>query len=281
MAEGDIIESSQNKRIKELAALSAKKTRRATGHFVVEGVRLVREAIFADSVTVHRVAVQANRTEDKPVLHIISVCTERKIPIIYVTEAVMAKISRMDTSQGVLAELSLNSRLSLADADFSGITLLAHGIQDPRNMGLLLRTAEAAGVTTFFASSRATDPFNQTTLQTSMGAVFHLKIITDADSAAVIEAARKKSAAVFGTSVRNGMPADEWLDSAPERFLLVLGNEGAGLDADIARLVQRNISLPMWGKTESLNVAVAAGVFLYLARIATEKRKPAGKTGKK
>ncbi|MFA6448141.1 MAG: RNA methyltransferase [bacterium] len=281
MAEGDIIESVQNKRVKELAALSTKKARRVSGHFVAEGARLVREAIFADSVTVHRVAIQADRAQEKPILHIIAVCIERKIPILYVNDQVMAKISRMDTSQGALAELSIDSKPTLADADFSGPTILAHGIQDPRNMGLLMRTAEAAGVTTFFASARATDPFHPTALQTSMGAAFHQKVIADADSFAVIEMAKKKGIPVFGTAVRNGMPANEWLETAPDRFLLALGNEGAGLETDIARLVTRNITLPMWGKTESLNVAVAAGVFLYIARLASEKRKPAGKPGKK
>jgi len=263
-----VIESTQNSRIKALAALCSKKGRQAAGRFTVEGVRLVRDAMFADSVSLHSLAVLDSRAEDKPVAHLVAACKERRIPILLVTDKVMKKISRMETPQGVVAEISLKSKLTPADADFKGMSILAHDIQDPRNMGLLLRTAEAAGVKAFFTSARATDPFHPTVIQTSMGAVFHQHIIADADSAEVIDLAKKNGASIVGAVVRNGIPAEQWLITAPRRFLLVLGNEGAGLDPKIASRIQQNITLPMWGKTESLNVAVAAGVFLYLARLA-------------
>ena len=146
-------------------------------------------------------------------------------------------------------------------------------------MGLLVRTAEAAGVTAFFAPTGATDPFHPTALHTSMGAALHHPIVREVDSIDVIEAAKRRGVPVFGTAARNGIPVEKWLESAPARFLLVLGNEGAGLEEELAGRLDENITLPMWGRTESLNVAVAAGALLYLARLAGAQGKNKQITG--
>ena len=134
--------------------------------------------------------------------------------------------------------------------------------------GLLIRTAEAAGAGALFVPAGATDPFHPTVVQASMGAVFHLNIISNTDSAEVIAAARDKGIEIIGTSVGNSVSVEDWLESDPSDFLIVLGNEGSGLEHEIVQLMDRNITLPMWGNTESLNVAVSAGIILYLARIA-------------
>jgi TrmH family RNA methyltransferase len=268
-----IIESPHNAQVKELAALTTKKGRRESGRFTAEGVRPLRDALSAENVVVHRLAVEADRAEDENIAALIRICSARKIPVLFVTRRIMEKISRMETPQGVLAEVSLRDKPDLESAGFKGFTLLAHGIQDPRNMGLLLRTSEAAGVKTFISTSGSTDPFHPTAAQTSMGAVFYQNIISGANAAKAVGIAKRKGAAVFGTAVRGGLAVDKWLKNLPADFVLVLGNEGAGLDEEVARSMDANVSLPMWGRAESLNVAVAAGVLLYLARLEIESKR--------
>jgi RNA methyltransferase, TrmH family len=272
MKNGTIIESIQNQQIKELAALSDRKTRRSAGRFIAEGVRLVREALNSGSVSVHRLVAQTNLADDPAIEPLLAEGAKKKIPVILTTREIINKITRMETCQGILAEVSRTTSNSIADADFDGITLLAHGVQDPRNMGLLIRTAEAAGVVSFFAPHGSTDPFHPTAVQTSMGAVFHHNIFSDVASAEAIEAARSNGASVIGTSPHEGTPIAKWLKEAPARFMLVVGNEGAGLDKDIENNLDLKIALPMWGRTESLNVAVSAGIVLYLARLELDKR---------
>lgn len=265
MKSSPVIESLQNRQIKELAALGTKKGRRKTGRFIAEGVRLAAEALKSESVTVHRLVILADLAEEPALKNLIAGCDGKNIPVLPVTREIMNKISQVETSQGVLAEVSRPAAHSIDDADFNGITILAHGIQDPRNMGLLIRTAEAAGVSAFFAPPGSTDPFHPTAVQTSMGAVFHHNIISDADSAAAIDAARRNGAVVVGATPRGGTPIERW--QIPSKFMLALGNEAAGLDDGIGKKLDESITLPMWGHTESLNVAVSAGIILYLAKI--------------
>ncbi len=270
MAETDnriIIESPHNAQVKELAALATKKGRRESGKFTVEGIRPVRDALAAENAAVHRIAVTEDRADDESIAPVISDCLKARTPVLFVTRQIMGKISRMETPQGILAEVSLKTKTDLESAEFKGISVIAHGIQDPRNMGLLMRTSEAAGVGTFVATAGSTDPFHPTAAQTSMGAVFYQRIVAGVDASDAVRAAKKRGAAVFGTAVRGGTPVDNWLKKLPRNFALILGNEGAGLDDSVAKLTDDNISLPMIGRGESLNVAVAAGVLIYMARL--------------
>ncbi|HOO55245.1 MAG TPA: RNA methyltransferase [bacterium] len=262
------IESPQNKTIKSFVELNSRKGRKQTGHFLADGIRIVREALNAKNSYVHNILISEELETSDSIRKIVDLCIQKRIRIYYVPRQLMKKVSRSETTQGVVAEVSMKKELSISDADFSGLSILAHGIQDPRNMGLLIRTAEAAGVSAFFAPPGSTDPFNPTAVQTSMGAVFHHPIIAGEDSSLVIETAREEGAQIVGTSVSGGLPVTQWMENPPEKLMLVMGNEGTGLDYEITKQLDLMITLPMWGKTESLNVAVSSGIILYLARFA-------------
>jgi len=260
------IESPQNNQIKEIASLSLKKSRIITGRFIAEGIKLVKEAIESPDITVHRVVVQNDLLEDKRISEIVSSCDMNKILLLATSKQIIEKISRLENGQGILAEISKKKKPSLDDIDFKGISILAHEIRDPRNIGLLMRTADAAGARNFISSKGAADSFNPIAVQASMGAVYHLNTVGSVKSEDVIDAARRKGAKVVGTLSREGTDVYEWADSGCKDFLLVLGNEGEGIDENILSKMDELVSIPIFGGSESLNVAVSGGVIMYLKR---------------
>ena len=137
------------------------------------------------------------------------------------------------------------------------------GVQDPGNLGAIIRTAEAAGAAGVAVTGRSADPFGWKALRGAMGSTFRLPVADGGDPAAVVEAARAAGFRVLAAVPRGG-PAPHEADLGGRRLLLV-GGEGAGL-RPVADLADAAISVPMAPPVDSLNVAVAAGVILYEAR---------------
>jgi TrmH family RNA methyltransferase len=268
------IESVNNPQARELAALSTRKGRAKAGSFAIDGVRMLEDALKAANVTVLRVAALESLAEDKVIARLLGACSDEGASILLVAPQVMTKISRMETSQGIVAEVSLEETPKLKDVDFEGASVIAHAVRDPRNMGMLVRTCEAAGAGALFAPSGATDPFHPISAQTSMGAVFYHRIVTGAETGDIVAAARKAKPdiAVVGAATRGGRPVAEFMKAPPRDFVLVLGNEGAGLDSETAALLDWTVTLPIFGRAESLNVSVAAGLILYLHRLSVKKK---------
>ncbi|HPI76585.1 MAG TPA: RNA methyltransferase [bacterium] len=268
------IESVNNPQARELAALSTRKGRAKAGCFAIDGVRMLEDALKATNVAVRRVAALESLAEDKNISRLLGACSDEGAAILLVAPQVMSKISRMETSQGIVAEVSLEKMPKLGDVDFEGASVIAHAVRDPRNMGMLARTCEAAGAGALFAPSGATDPFHPIAAQTSMGAVFYHKIVTGSETEDIVAAARKArpGIAVIGAATRAGVPIADFMKAPPRDLLLVLGNEGAGLDSETASLLDSTVTIPIFGRAESLNVSVAAGLILYLHRLSLKKK---------
>jgi|GEM_PF-1929481 len=247
------IESLNNPQARELAALSTRKGRAKAGSFAIDGVRMLEDALKAVNVTVLRVAALESLAEDKNISRLLGACSDEGAAILLVAPQVMSKISRMETSQGIVAEVSLEKTPKLGDVDFEGASVIAHAVRDPRNMGMLTRTCEAAGAGVLFAPSGATDPFHPTAAQTSMGAVFYHRIVTGAETGDIVAAARKGQAGHRG--YRRGdkgaaTRSPSSMKAPPRDFVLVLGNEGSGLDSETAALLDWTVTLPIFGKAE-------------------------------
>lgn len=258
------ITSLQNKQIKELAALFTKKGRRDSGCFPAEGYRTVTEALNAGAAA-SRLAVVQGLLEQQQISDLVKKFEAAGASILAVTPKVMKKISGMDSPQGIFAEVRRPPTAQLRDVDFTaGVSVMPCGLSDPRNMGLLVRTLEAAGVRHVILPRGATDPFHPLAVQTSMGAVFHVRFVENESEEAVIESAKESGAPVVATEAWKGRDAARWLAQAPRGFLLMLGNEGAGLSPSVSAAADVSIALPIDGNAESLNVAVTAGVILYL-----------------
>jgi RNA methyltransferase, TrmH family len=228
----------------------------------LEGAKLIQEALGA-GVDVVEVAVSPKAESVErlvPVLHSLS---ERGVPLRRMDASLVASLSEAETSQGVIA---LARRPSFEqDRLYEGtpLVVVAVAIQDPGNLGGLLRTAEAAGASGAFLTEGSADPLSWKALRGSMGSAFRLPHRCGLSAAEVITRLRHRSIAVVATSASGGAP---YTDADWRRpTALLLGNEGAGLSDTLLRQADSIVSIPLAGRVESLNVGVAAGLLLFEA----------------
>lgn len=226
------ISSLDNPKIKQLAKLSQSKYRRQNQMFIVEGAHLVEEARQS------RVLLEAYSLEEKQ-------------GYIQVSESVMKKICNTDT---IVKEIGLCKMIE--KRDLSNKILILDGIQDPGNMGSLMRSACAFGFDTIFVGTGSVDIYNDKVIRSSQGAIFKLNFLFGN----VCDFIKSLQHKVYGTSVVHGIPLKEV--KKEEKMAIVLGNEGNGISKEVNDLRLDNIYIPM-KNTESLNVAVAGSIILY------------------
>ena len=245
-----LIESPQNPRARAWKKLQSRKGRDAMGQFLAEGWHLAEEAAAAGALD--ELILESGR-EISPKLR------AHNPPIVEVTPKVMKYLADASTPQGVAAVC----RLPRAD-DFApgpGRTLLLDGIQDPGNVGTILRMAAAAGWNGAVLGPGTADPFSPKALRASQGAVFHLRLAFSGLEA-WIDALRGQSVPVLATAA--GESAVDYRTVQPrESMALVLGNEGAGIREEILERCDATVRIPLPGRAESLSVPVAAGVLIF------------------
>lgn len=264
------ISSLTNNRVKELASLSTRKGRLARNSFPAEGVRVIEECITCGA-KILRIAVIDDRIEDAQFMDILNKASFTGASIFSVTREIMKKISGMQTPPGIFAEVQKPASSKLSQLSFSAPVVMACEVRDPRNAGLLVRTAAGAGAEAVVFSAGSVDPFHPEAVQSSMGGLFHIPIIWDIPADEVVKWAVDHKATVVATVAYGGLPAGEWAERCGNKFLLLCGNEGAGLPREIEQAADHKVTLPMHNNMESLNVAVSAGVMLYLAQAANTK----------
>ena len=233
-----------------VARLRALKSRADADLALVEGPKLLQEAVAAGIAIVEVAAAPDASVPAVPV------------PVRRVAADVLASLSEMETSQGVLA---IARRPSFDEAAlYRGVplVLVAAGVQNPGNLGGLLRTAEAAGATGAYLTDGCADPFSWKALRGSMGSAFRLPHVRRVDVFDVLDRLERRGLTV-AAAVAGGSPYDGVDLRGPVAILL--GPEGAGLPAEVERRASVRMGVPMQGPVESLNVGVAAGVLLFEA----------------
>lgn len=187
---------------------------------------------------------------------------EEKESFFLVNDAVMYKLSDTETPQGILAVVEMQDMEAenlLTDDDMPFIIVM-DGLQDPGNMGTIIRTAEGAGVTGILISSDSVDPYSPKVVRATMGALFRMKLCISTDLKEDISLLKEKGITVFGTHLSGKEFYDEDF-RIPSAFLI--GNEGKGLKDDVAETADRLLRIPMKGRVESLNAGVSAAVVMY------------------
>ena len=231
-----MISSVDNPKVKELIKLKLSKNRKKEEMFIVEGAHLVKEAKMAG------VLIEAFSIEEKEGFTLVS-------------EAVMKKISTTDT---VVKEIGLCKFIN--KNELSDKVLILVGVQDPGNMGTLMRSACAFGFGTIFIGNGCVDIYNEKVIRSSQGAVFKLNFIFGSVVEFVNNITDYK---VYGTNVVRGIPLDDV--KKEEKLGIILGNEGNGISKEVDDLLLDNIYIPM-DNTESLNVAIAGSIIMYNLR---------------
>lgn len=252
------ITSVQNARVKEWASLQDKKHRDRSGKYIVEGIHLVQEALLAEA-DVEVLAYDAEGGMPAELRdHLQAV---PGMEVIGVSSAVIAKCSGTGTPQPVFAVVrktpSLVQRL-LDKTD--GFVVVLDGVQDPGNVGTIIRSADAAGADGVVLGRGCADPYNPKTVRSTMGSLFHLPV-AEADLRELLPQARQRGISLVSTSLTAEKSCYEH-DFSGGQWLLI-GSEGRGISPEAAALVDRSVIIPMRGRAESLNAAMAATILLF------------------
>ena len=236
-----IITSLNNPTIKEISKLKNKKYRDLTNTYLAEGEHLVEEA-YKNNILIKIILL-----ED-------TICNY-DIEKIYVTKEVMKKLTELDTPNKIIGIVKKNTPLPIGNK-----ILILDNIQDPGNLGTIIRSSVAFDIDTIVLSPNTVDIYNPKVIRATQGMIFYTNIIT-LELKEFINEIKTKNYTIFGTNVRNGKNIKEI--TLPEKFALVLGNEGQGVSKEIESLCDDNIYIKMSSKCESLNVSVATSILLY------------------
>lgn len=244
------IQSVKNPQVKQWKKLLTKKERDKTGTFLIEGFHLIEEALKQREQIVE--IIVSDKIELPPRLDFGS------NSITTVTDEISKELSDTETPQGIYAVC--RETVDQTYVEKAKSLLLIDAVQDPGNLGTMIRTADAAGIDAVIVGHGSVDIYNSKVLRSAQGSHFHLPIVRG-NLEEWIETLKKRNIPVYGTALEN---AKTYTEIAPqEEFALIVGNEGSGMNKDLLAKTTSNLYIPIYGQSESLNVAVAAGILLY------------------
>jgi len=254
------ITSLANPVVKEIRGLSLAKNRKESGLFLAEGLKLVADAVEAGWHV--RYLVHAARVANEALVERLStVARSRGADIVSVSEAVLGKIARRENPQAVIGvfEQRLTPPGDIRPRD-TDVYVALEAIRDPGNLGTIIRTADAVGATGVILVGETVDPFSVEAVRATMGSIFHVPLARA--SHAEFEALRARWP---GTVAGTHLDATTDYRAAEYRgpVLLVMGGEQAGLTPALADACGTLVRIPMAGKADSLNLAIATGVMLF------------------
>lgn len=255
----EIITSSKNQQLKNISALlKSKKERDEQGVFITEGIRIFRDTMSSAAGLVEKIYYSESYASELNKNGQIIQDDNTEV----VKDSVFEAISGTVSPQGVLCivrkpEYSLEALLNAETAKY----LLLEDIQDPGNLGTMIRTAEAAGVKAVIMSSGCADIFNPKVVRATMGSIFRVPFVYVPDFTGTIGLLKEKGVAVYAAYLHGGRPYREV--QFAEKHAILIGNEGNGLTEEAVRAATHRVYIPMQGQIESLNAAVAAAILMY------------------
>ncbi|WP_164216841.1 RNA methyltransferase [Virgibacillus sp. YIM 98842] len=241
-----MITSLKNEKVKNWKKLHKRKTRMENQTFLIEGFHLLEEAfnscwIIKEVIIQHTVALPdwCNR-----------------LPVVEVSEQVFRQISRTESPQGIAAVVAMKEVQKIEGNQI----LLIDAVQDPGNLGTMIRTADACGFAGIIAGLDTVDIYNDKVIRATQGSLFHIPVYQQELKDEIIRLKKKKfqvwATALQGAEQFNFVPV-------PEKTALIVGNEGAGVRESLLAAADKTVRIPIYGKAESLNVSVAAGILMY------------------
>ncbi|TMW71662.1 TrmH family RNA methyltransferase [Alteribacter natronophilus] len=243
------IESPKNAKVKAWKKLHTKRGREKSSLFFIEGRHLIEEALKAN-VPFKELIIREG--EEMP-----REWKAADVKPVEVTDRVMRELADTETPQGFAAicELPENRNIPLEKGQF----LFLDRIQDPGNLGTIIRTAHAAGINGLVLSEGTADPYNSKVLRAAQGSVFHIPV-QKMELGEAVTLCQENKVPVFGTSLEGSTYS---AIEPQENFALILGNEGQGIEEALLEQTDQNIYIPLYGGAESLNVSVACGILVY------------------
>ena len=255
------ISSPSNPRIIEARKLKQRKYRQTFGLFPVEGLQLLHMALDGRAAP-HEVFYCVEQFTGAEAPALLERFREAGVTLSSVSSRVMETLSEREEPQGIVATFRIpDARLDSLKLTGHELVIVLDRLQDPGNLGTLIRTADAVGAAAILLIEPCVDPFDPKTVRGSMGSLFNLPVISTTDVAGLFAWLKAHGLRPVGADPHLGATWGEGLWHGG--VALVLGNEARGLSDDVAAQIDAWAKLPIVGKAESLNVAVAGGVLMY------------------
>ena len=251
------ITSKDNETIKHIRKLKEKKYRDEYGEYVIEGIKLINEAI-EENAKIKTILVCDNCKKQKKINQN-SMYEVAKQNCLYVDEKVFNTITDVQNPQGILAVVEKKGEEKEINYNEDVIVVL-DDIQDPGNIGTILRTLDSIGLSKVIICKKSGDVYNSKVVRSTMGAIFRVKIIESENLVETLKIIKKHKFKVISTSLDTDK---NMYDVEYKKVAIVMGNEANGVSKEIQEMSDEKIKIPMIGKTESLNVSVATAVVLY------------------
>lgn len=258
------ITSLQNPLIKQTALLLQKKHRKEQNLFLLEGIKNTIAALNSN-FSIKNIFIDRQTIKNDDFELINSLAKKKNTQIYSVTQAIINKISDTKTPQPVVASVE-QFTYQLADINLSEkpLVLVLDSINDPGNLGTIIRTADASGIQGVILNKNCVDLFSPKTLRSTMGSIFHLPIINDLDNEQITKWLKQNNFQIVASSANATLTMHE--ADFDKAMAIVMGSEAHGISNNYTQAADFQVSIPMRGKAESLNVAVATALLLYTAR---------------
>ena len=253
----NIISSKDNELVKNIKKLKDKKYRDLENVYIVEGIKMVKEAIL-ENASIRQIII-CDDCEKSDLISKEMMYEIAKYDCIYVTNKIFKYITEVQTPQGVMAIIEKNNKDKEINYN-EDIIVALDDIQDPGNLGTILRTVDSIGLSQILVSKGTADPYNPKVVRSTMGAIYRVKVIECDNLKETLKEIKKNKFKILVTSLDDSKSV---YDIKYYKKVIVIGNEANGVEEEIVKLADEKIKIPMLGKTESLNASVAAGIILY------------------
>ena len=252
-----IITSKDNEIIKNIRKLKEKKYRDANNEYLIEGIKLIKEAV-EEKAKIKLIVVCEESIEDgdidQKLLYEIA-----KYDCIYVNKKVFSILTDVQNPQGILAVIEKKNNEENINYK-EDIIVVLDGIQDPGNLGTILRTIDSVGLSQVIVSKETADSYNLKVVRSTMGAIFRVNVIESEDLLQTLKNLKKHKYKIMATSLETN---NSIYDVEYNKKVIVIGNEANGVSKNVLEYADEKIKIPMLGKTESLNASVATSIILY------------------
>lgn len=258
MGNHEIIQSKDNELVRRILKLKDKRYRMKTGEFVIEGFRFVEEALKSEFEvkTILVSEVQKKRWDDFDLGGKLKPGTR----VALIKDELVKYLCSTENPQGIIAVIKKN-KVSVSE-NKDGFYVLIDKLQDPGNLGTIIRTSHAAGASGVILTKGTVDPYNEKTLRATMGSIFRIPVIDDMNNE-FIDKLRKNGYKLVATSLEKSISLYD--TDLRQNVILSVGNEGNGISDEIFEKADIKVRIPMPGEAESLNVSSAAAVLIFEA----------------
>ena len=254
-----MISSRSNPKIRLIRDLRDRKARKETGLFYIEGIKPVGEALFSDWI-IKTIVIAPELIKSDYTHNLIKLSKEKNLEVVEVEKEIFQHISEKDGPQGIGAVVHFQTNPLNLIEEMGGIWVGLDSVQDPGNLGTIIRTVDSAGANGIVLIGQCTDPFSFESVRSSMGAIFSVKVVISPMEEFLLWNT-KTQITLVGTSDKARV--DFRKASYQNDMILLMGSEQKGLNPALMESCTCLVSIPMRGKSDSLNLAVATGIILY------------------